>query len=115
MARGLLVSVLLAGCGGSVILIDGGPGSGNSQGEDATATMQRTQQGGEDTGVVGTGTSTGTPLQTVDVCPPQAPTPGSGCGEPGQGCIYYVGSTCQALACDATGIWQAVPPPPGAC
>jgi hypothetical protein len=85
----------LAGCGGSVILGDGGPG-GSGQ-EDATPAS--TQDSGSSSGST-------SPGQTLDVCPPTDPTVGSSCAESGQGCSYLSGGGCRPYVCDGTGHWQ---------
>ncbi len=111
---GIGSGAVLGACGGSVILLgDAGPSPGGQ--DDGSGSPSSASRGGEDAGgssgsSSGSGSGSTLPMQTVDVCPtPAPPAVGTACAEPGQGCAYYIGGSCQAVACDGTGHWQAAP------
>jgi hypothetical protein len=101
MLRGwLLVAVLIAGCGGSIVIVDGGTGSTGQVG-------QVGQDDGGDDSSAPSGSSSGGP-GVVDVCPQTLPRIGDPCGEQGQGCAYILNGNCVPVVCDGTGHWHGV-------
>jgi hypothetical protein len=108
MVKGLCgIAALLAGCGGSVILVEGVDGGSDAAGPPSS-------QGGDDAaptasgGSSGSGSGSGGPV--FDPCPPNPPVPGSTCPEPGLGCMYDTGNgVCVgAFVCEGGGQWVPV-------
>ena len=95
----IVTAGFMTGCGGSVILVDGGP-EADGGGPPSTSS-------GDD-GSNPSGSSNGGPGPAFAVCPPSLPSVGDPCGSAGQGCAYVINGVCTALVCDGTGHWHGV-------